>query len=149
MTDSGGNLAWRRNDGTAAPRSRSDRLVIQQCKVRLLLRSPDGGSAIVIAAKRVLAWQLELAMEKRQMSKGAMARAMRTGRSRLDRILDSEDDHIRLDTLTTAANVLGLSLRIELVGWRPLPVGRNDGVRRTLATIGQQWIIIHSLANTG
>jgi len=68
------------------------------------------------AVKRVLAWQLEQAMEKKQISKSAMARAMRTSRSQLDRILDPDNDHIRLDTLTAAANVLGLNLRIELVG---------------------------------
>ena len=69
-----------------------------------------------IAVKRVLAWQLEQAMDRRQMSKSAMARAMHTSRSQLDRILDPDNDHIRLDTLTAAANVLGLSVRIELVG---------------------------------
>lgn len=69
-----------------------------------------------VAVKRVLAWQLEQAMERRQISKSAMARAMRTSRSQLDRILDPDNDHIRLDTLTSAAKVLDLSLRIELVG---------------------------------
>ncbi|MCY4398735.1 MAG: helix-turn-helix domain-containing protein [Gemmatimonadetes bacterium] len=69
-----------------------------------------------IAVKRVLAWQLKQAMETRQMSKSAMALAMQTSRSQLDRILDPSNDHIRLDTLTAAANVLGLNLRIELVG---------------------------------
>ena len=44
------------------------------------------------AVKRVLAWQLEQAMERRQMSKSAMARAMRTSRSQLDRILDPDND---------------------------------------------------------
>ena len=69
-----------------------------------------------VAVKHVLAWQLEQAMERKQMSKSAMARAMRTSRSQLDRILDPSNDHIRLDTLTAAANVLGLNLKIELVG---------------------------------
>lgn len=69
-----------------------------------------------IAVKRVLAWQLKQAMKRRRMSKSAMARAMRTSRSQLDRILDPDNDHIRLDTLTSAAKVLDLSLRIELVG---------------------------------
>ena len=69
-----------------------------------------------ITVKRVLAWQLEQAMEERQMSKSAMAQAMRTSRSQLDRILDPDNDHIRLDTLAAAANVMGLNLRIELVG---------------------------------
>ena len=68
-----------------------------------------------IAVKRVLAWQLEQAMEKQQISKRALAAAMNTSRSQLDRILDPDNDHIRLDTLTAAARVLGLSLRIELV----------------------------------
>jgi len=68
-----------------------------------------------IAVKRVLAWQLEQAMEKDQISKRAMAAAMKTSRSQLDRILDPDNDRIRLDTLTAAAHVLGLSLRIELV----------------------------------
>ena len=68
-----------------------------------------------IAVKRVLAWQLEQAMEKKQISKRAMAAAMKTSRSQLDRILDPDNDRIRLDTLTAAAHVLGLSLRIELV----------------------------------
>ena len=67
------------------------------------------------AVKRVLAWQLEQAMEKQQISKRALAAAMNTSRSQLDRILDPDNDHIRLDTLTAAARVLGLSLRIELV----------------------------------
>lgn len=67
-----------------------------------------------VAVKRVLAWQLAQAMERRQMSKSSMARAMRTSRSQLDRILDPENDHVRLDTLAQAAKVLDLNLRVEL-----------------------------------
>lgn len=68
-----------------------------------------------IAVKRVLAWQLEQAMEEKHISKRAMAAAMKTSRSQLDRILDPDNDRIGLDTLTAAAHVLGLNLRIELV----------------------------------
>jgi len=68
-----------------------------------------------IALKRVLAWQLEQAMEKECMSKNKMAKAMQTSRSQLDRILDPECDHIRLDTLANAARVLGRELRIDLI----------------------------------
>ena len=68
-----------------------------------------------IALKRVLAWQLEQEMERKKISKRAMAAAMKTSRSQLDRILDPDNDRIQLDTLTAAAHVLGLSLRIELV----------------------------------
>ena len=68
-----------------------------------------------IAVKRVLAWQLEQAMEKKHLSKNQMAKAMKTSRSQLDRILDPDNDRIQLATLTAAARVVGRQLRIELV----------------------------------
>ncbi|WP_299625392.1 helix-turn-helix domain-containing protein [Pelagibius sp.] len=68
-----------------------------------------------IAVKRVLAWQLKQAMETQQMSKNQMAKAMKTSRSQLDRILDPANENIQLDTLINAARVLGRELRIELV----------------------------------
>ena len=68
-----------------------------------------------VAVKRVLAWQLAQAMEKKQITKSSMARAMGTSRSQLDRILDPENDHVRLDTLAQAAKVLDLNLRVELI----------------------------------
>jgi len=69
----------------------------------------------VIAVKRVLAWQLEQAMTKQQISKNQMAKAMKTSRSQLDRILDPDNDNIQLATLMNAARVLGRELHIELV----------------------------------
>ncbi len=68
-----------------------------------------------IAVKRVLAWQLEQAMQKKQLSKNQMAKAMKTSRSQLDRILDPDNDRVQLATLTAAARVVGRQLRIELV----------------------------------
>jgi len=68
-----------------------------------------------VALKRVLAWQFRQAMENRQISKNAMAKAMNTSRSQLDRILDPDNGRIQLDTLVSAAGVLGRELRIELV----------------------------------
>jgi predicted XRE-type DNA-binding protein len=68
-----------------------------------------------IAVKRVLAWQLQQAMTKQQISKNQMAKAMKTSRSQLDRILDPDNDSIQLATLLHAARVLGRELRIELV----------------------------------
>ncbi|NOX50285.1 MAG: XRE family transcriptional regulator [Gammaproteobacteria bacterium] len=67
------------------------------------------------AVKRVLAWQLEQAMAKEHMSKNQMAKAMKTSRSQLDRILDPDNEKIQIDTLMSAAKVLGRELRIELV----------------------------------
>ena len=68
-----------------------------------------------IAVKRVLAWQLVQAMAQEQLSKNQMAKAMKTSRSQLDRILDPDNDSIQLSTLINAARVLGRELRIELV----------------------------------
>ena len=68
-----------------------------------------------VALKRVLAWQFRQAMENSQISKNAMAKAMNTSRSQLDRILDPDNGRIQLDTLVSAARVLGRELRIELV----------------------------------
>lgn len=68
-----------------------------------------------VAVKRVLAWQLEQAMEKKQLTKSQMAKAMKTSRSQLDRILDPDNERIRLDTLTAAARAVGRQLRIELI----------------------------------
>ena len=68
-----------------------------------------------IAVKRVLAWQLGQAMVEQQLSKNQMAKAMRTSRSQLDRILDPDNESIQLSTLINAARVLGRELHIELV----------------------------------
>jgi antitoxin HicB len=68
-----------------------------------------------IAVKRVLAWQIEQAMAKDNMSKNQMAKAMSTSRSQLDRILDPDNSRIQLDTVIKAAHVLGRELRIELI----------------------------------
>jgi hypothetical protein len=40
------------------------------------------------ALKRVIAWQVERGMNEKQISKSDMARAMRTSRAALDRLLD-------------------------------------------------------------
>ena len=68
-----------------------------------------------VAVKRVLAWQLEQAMEQQHITKKQMAEAMETSRSQLDRILDPDNVRIQLDTMMKAARVLGRKVRIELV----------------------------------
>jgi antitoxin HicB len=60
-----------------------------------------------VAIKRVLAWQLEQAMQKQQKTKQAMARQLRTSRSQLDRLLDPRNVSVTLDTITRAARALG------------------------------------------
>lgn len=71
--------------------------------------------ATAVAVKRVLAWQLEQAMKKKAISKNQMAKAMKTSRSQLDRVLDPDNEAIQLDTLFKAARAVGCELRIELV----------------------------------
>ena len=68
-----------------------------------------------VAVKRVLAFQLEQAMEKEHISKNQMAKRMNTSRSQLDRILDPDNPNIQLDTIMKAASVLGRELHLELV----------------------------------
>ena len=68
-----------------------------------------------IALKRVLAWQISQAMQNQGLSKAAMADAMNTSRSALDRLLDPENIAVTLKTMDRAATVLGKRLQIELI----------------------------------
>jgi antitoxin HicB len=68
-----------------------------------------------IAAKRVLAWQLQQAMESQHLSKVEMAKRMQTSRSQLDRLLDPDNDKVQLDTLNRAAAIVGKRIKIELI----------------------------------
>jgi antitoxin HicB len=66
------------------------------------------------AVKEVIAWQVSEAMRKRGLSKTAMATAMQTSRTQLDRLLDPTNTGLALHTLYRAAAVLGKRLKIEL-----------------------------------
>lgn len=68
-----------------------------------------------VAIKRVLAWQIEQAMQERKLTKAEMARRMRTSRSQLDRLLEPRHTHVKLHTMQRAAAVIGKRLRIDLV----------------------------------
>lgn len=68
-----------------------------------------------IALKRVIARQLEEKMKIQKMTKTAMAKQMNTSRTQLDRLLDPMKTGVSLETLVTAAETVGCSLRMELV----------------------------------
>jgi hypothetical protein len=68
-----------------------------------------------IAIKEAVAWQLQLAMKKNNITKVEMARRMRTSRAALDRLLDPGTGAVTLQTLSRAAHAIGRGLRIELV----------------------------------
>jgi hypothetical protein len=67
-----------------------------------------------VAIKRVLAWQLEQAMQKQQKTKQALAKQLRTSRSQLDRLLDPRNISVTLDTITRAARALGKRVIIRV-----------------------------------
>ena len=66
------------------------------------------------AMKRVLAWQIEQAMEKQGVTKTEMAKRMGTSRAALDRLLDAENTSVTLQTMCRATAVLGRELKITL-----------------------------------
>jgi hypothetical protein len=65
--------------------------------------------------KEVVAWQVQQAMEKENITKVEMARRMNTSRAALDRLLDPGNVSVTLQTLSRAAHAIGRGLRIELV----------------------------------
>lgn len=69
----------------------------------------------LIAVKRVLAWEIQKAMEEQNLTKTAMAKRMATSRSQLDRLLDPEKTGVSLETIGRAAAVIGRQLQIQLV----------------------------------
>ena len=65
--------------------------------------------------KRVIVLQIEQLMEEQKLSKTTMARRMKTSRAAIDRLLDSNNSSVTLQTLEKAAIVLGKRLHIELI----------------------------------
>jgi hypothetical protein len=72
------------------------------------------GEVEAVAIKRVLAWQLEQAMQDQRKTKQAMAKQLRTSRSQLDRLLDPRNVSVTLDTITRAARALGKRVIIRV-----------------------------------
>jgi len=66
------------------------------------------------AIKQVLADQVADLMQKKQISKTAMAERMNTSRSALDRLLDPANNSVTLNTLQRAASAVGRRLHVEL-----------------------------------
>jgi antitoxin HicB len=68
-----------------------------------------------MAIKRVVARQVEAAMQQKGLTKAEMARRMHTSRAALDRLLDADNGAVTLSTLQKAAIVVGREIRLELV----------------------------------
>jgi antitoxin HicB len=67
------------------------------------------------AVKSVIADQIAAAMKGRGLTKSRMAELMHTSRAQLDRLLDPSSGSVTLETLMTAAHVVGCELRLELI----------------------------------
>ena len=67
------------------------------------------------AAKRVIAWQLQQAMEAQQITKAQLARSLRTSRGAVDRILDPANTGLTLKSLGAIADFFGKKLEINFV----------------------------------
>ena len=72
------------------------------------------GQAEDVAIKRVVAFQIQAEMKKRNLTKTELAQEMNTSRSSINRLLDPEDEAITFKTLKKAANVLGKKLVVRL-----------------------------------
>ena len=68
-----------------------------------------------VAVKRVLAYELALAMENNSINKVEMANKLQTSRSQLNRLLDPENTSVTLSTMQKAAAIIGKKLKVELV----------------------------------
>jgi len=66
------------------------------------------------AVKRVVTYQIEQAMKKKDISKVTLARKMKTSRSALDRLLDEHNTAITLQTLCRAALAVGKRLKVQV-----------------------------------
>jgi len=67
------------------------------------------------AIKKIIAYQLQEAITREQLTKTALAAQLYTSRAAVNRLLDPENESITLLTLKRAAHVLGKKLRLELV----------------------------------
>ena len=65
--------------------------------------------------KRVIALQIEDEMRRRKISKSDLAKRMHTSRMAVDRLLDTTNGSVTLNTLGRVASALGRRLSVELV----------------------------------
>ena|SRR6056297_2556630 len=69
----------------------------------------------VLALKRVVALQIQEALEQEKLSKTQLAKRMKTSRAALDRILDPTNPSLTVASLGKAAAALGRKVDLKLV----------------------------------
>jgi predicted XRE-type DNA-binding protein len=67
-----------------------------------------------LALKRVLAWELNQAMKKANVSQAELARRMKTSRAVVHRLLNENDPSVTLSTITRAAAALGRGVKLRI-----------------------------------
>jgi antitoxin HicB len=72
-------------------------------------------SATNASIKKVVAWQIQQAMQEQNLTRTEMAKRMATSRVQLNRLLDPKNDSVTLGTLHRAAGVLGRKVLLGLV----------------------------------
>ncbi len=68
-----------------------------------------------LTTKKVLAYQIEQAMEQANITKTEMAQRMNTSRSSLNRLLDPSNASVSLLTIESAVKALGKRLEVRVV----------------------------------
>lgn len=68
----------------------------------------------LVAVKRIVALQVEKAMNEKDFSKTKMAKYMGTSRAALDRLLDPSNTAMTLHTLERAARTVGRKIHISI-----------------------------------
>ena len=68
-----------------------------------------------LATKKVISYQIQQSMEKKNISKTEMAKRMGTSRSSLNRLLDPLNTSVSLATIESAVVALGRKLSIQIV----------------------------------
>ncbi len=70
--------------------------------------------ATAVAIKRVLAWEIQRAMDSAGVSQAEMARRMKTSRAVVRRLLDDSDPSVTLATISRAALALDKQVTLKL-----------------------------------
>ena len=67
------------------------------------------------ALKQTVSLQFDRLLKEKELTKAEMATRMKTSRAAVDRLLDSSNPSVTLNTLGKAARALGRKVKIELV----------------------------------
>jgi len=90
------------------------------------------------AAKRVIAWQLEQAMQAQNKTKSALAREMHTSRTQVERLLDPSNTAVSVQIISRAAGALGKKFSMVLTDVTPPCSPVKSGRKVVHARLGKK-----------